>query len=187
MKRKIILVIIVSGSLQAALIPSDCLVSVESHWENVESNSHEKELGGKWMLIGSITFRKKSKEPTKLETMKLAWHGKHIDYLYGSLYKKLPNKKFMALEQNLICDGNWNIMRQELVLNFNDNKQTLGPINIFYLVLTVPDELEDVLKTGHFSVVQTALPTPFQSKTQLNIDLAQLSSAKDRKLSTHAS
>ncbi len=71
MKHQIMLVIIASGSLQAT-IPSDCLLSVEPHWDNIESNcKHEKELGGKWMLVGSITFRKKSKDETKLQTMKL--------------------------------------------------------------------------------------------------------------------
>jgi hypothetical protein len=188
MKHQIMLVIIASSSLQAAT-PSDCLLSVEPHWDNIESNcTHEKEFGGRWMLVGSITFRKKSKEQTKLETMKLSWHGKHIDHLYGSLYKKLPDKKFLPIEQNLVCDSAWNKARQELILNFKHNKQTLGPINIFYLVLTVPHEMEDTLRQGHFSVVKKELPAPFQSKANLfKIDLAQLSHEKDRKLSASSS
>ncbi len=188
MKHHIMLVIIASSSLHAT-IPSDCLLSVAPHWDNIERNcTHEKEFGGKWMLVGSITFRKKSKEQTKLETMKLAWHGKRINHLDGSLYKKLPDKKFLPIEQNLVCDSAWNKARQELILNFKHNKQTLGPISIFYLVLTVPHEMEDTLRKGHFSVVKKELPALFQSKANLlKIDLAQLAHEKDRKISASAS
>ncbi len=188
MKHQIMLAIFASSSLQA-VIPSDCLLSVAPHWDNIERNcTHEKEFGGKWMLVGSITFRKKSKQQTKLESMKLAWHGKRIDHLCGSLYKKLPDKKFLPIEQNLVCDSAWNKARQELILNFKHNKQTLGPISIFYLVLTVPQEMEDTLRKGHFSVVKKELPTPFQSKANLlKIDLAHLSSEKDRKISAASS
>ncbi len=188
MKRPILIILIASSSLQGT-IPSDCLISVEPYWDNVETNNtREKELGGKWMLVGSITFRKKSKEQTKLDTMRLAWNGKRIKNLYGSLYKKLPDKKFLPIEQNLVCDSSWNTSRQELILNFKDNKQTLGPISIFYLVLTVPSEMESVLKNGSFSVVQKELPLSFQSRADhLKIDLAHLSCTKDHNISSRAS
>ncbi|EKD48882.1 MAG: hypothetical protein ACD_64C00088G0004 [uncultured bacterium] len=183
MKQQILVILIMSSSLQA-VIPSDCLISVTPHWENIESScKHEKEFCSKWMLVGSITFRKKSKEKTKLETMRLSWHGKHIAHLDGSLYKTIPGKKFLPLEENLVSDSSWNATRQELILNFQDNKQTLGPISIFYLVLTVPDTIQSTLKQGHFSLVKQALPTCFQPQAEkLTIDLAQLTK-KDQNIS----
>ena len=188
MKQTLILILVVSSAAQARG-PSDCLISVEPQWKNIESNcTRNDQCGGKWILVGSITFRKKSKEQTKLEHMKLAWHGEQINHLNGSLYKKLPKKHFMDIEQNLVCDSSWNKARQELILNFEDNKQTLGPLNIFYLVLTVPSEVEPALRHGSFSVSKTDLPPSFQSQAApLKLDLAHLSRVKDRNISAHTS
>ena len=184
MKQQILLLIFASSSLYAT-IPTDCLISVTPHWQSVESScKHEEEFCSKWILVGSITFRKKSKNPIKLESLRLAWNGKRINHLDGSLYTKVPGKKFLPIEQNLVSDSNWNKGRQELIFNFQDNKQTLGPTSIFYLVLTVPKDIQDTLKRGHFSVIKQALPPAFQRKAgSLKIDLAQLSAAKDQNLS----
>ncbi len=188
MKQTLILILVASSAAQAGA-PSDCLISVEPQWKNIENNcKRADQCGGKWILVGSITFRKKSKEQTKLEHMKLSWHGKQINHLYGSLYKKLPEKRFMPIELNLICDSSWNKARQELILNFEDNKQTLGPLNIFYLVLTVPTEIEPTLRQGHFSMSKPDLPLSFRSQAApLKLDFAHLSRVKDRNISAHAS
>jgi len=187
MKLRIVFIFLASSSLQA-IVPTDCLISVSPYWQNIESScKHEEEFCSKWMLIGSITFRKKSKEPIKLEAMRLAWHGAPIDHLDGSLYRKIPGKAFMPIEQNLVSDSRWNKTRQELIFDFHNNKQTLGPTSIFYLVLTVPDSLERTLQGGHFSVIKQLLPQPFQRKAgSLRIDLAQLYASQDCNLSATA-
>jgi hypothetical protein len=135
----------------------------------------ERDLGGKWILVGSITFHKKSKEVAKLEKISFEWHGDPIDHLSGSLYKKIPEKQFMPIEDNLVCDGSWNKLNQCLILDFNNRKQTLGPRNIFYLVFTVPESIEPALKSGYFNLVQTNLPdTLYKNDQDLKLDLAQL-------------
>lgn len=185
MKRQLFVILITTTSLHATVFSNS--ITIHPYWETIESNrSHEKELGGKWMLVGSITFQKKSKEQAKLERMRLAWHGTPIHHLYGSLYKKLPNQKFVPIEQNVVCDSKWNKARQELILNFENNKQTLGPTSIFYLVLTVPQEIETTLKHGHFSLIDTDLPASFQTYSDdLKLDLAQFA-AQDQNISAHA-
>lgn len=187
MKLQIVLVLFATSSLQG-IVPTACLISVAPHWQSVESScKYEDEFCSKLMLVGSITFRKKSKEPMKLQTMRVAWHGKRIDHLDGSLYTKIPGKKFLPIEKNLVSDSSWNKARQELIFNFQDNPQTLGPASIFYLVLTVPNSIAQTLKGGHFSVVKQVLPQSFQRKAgSLKIDLAHLCSLQDRNLSPAA-
>ncbi len=167
--------ILLFQSFFCPILASDCLISMEPQWDNLcKDPDHIVRFGGKWIVIGSISFRKKTKDPTKLETLKLAWRGKQIDYLHGSLYKKFPEKQFMAIEQNLVCDSTWNKARQEMTLDFRNNQQTLGPLNIFYLVLTVPPAMEETLKSGHFSLLKGGLPESFQPHTDsIKLDIAQ--------------
>ncbi len=174
MKRTIV-AILLSQSLFCPIVASDCLISMEPQWDNLcKDPDHIVRFGGKWIVIGSISFRKKIKDPTKLEKLKFAWHGKPIDHLHGSLYKKLPEKDFLAIEQNLVCDSSWNKARQEMTLDFHNNQQSLGPLNIFYLVLTVPPMLEDTIKSGHFSLLKHGLPVSFQNQAHaLKLDIAQ--------------
>jgi len=119
------------------------------------------DFGGEWILVGSITFKKKSKHYMSIDSINLRWNGKPIDNLIASLYKKLPNKEFLPIEDNLICDGLWNKKKQTLVLNF-DEKESLGPLTKFYLVLTIPEELEPILKQGSFHLEEQCLPGPFK-------------------------
>ena len=173
MKYTISLILLTAATTLSA---SDCDVLLAPLWDNLEKNNmHEKQFGGKWILVGSITFHKKSKLSAKLEKISLTWHGNYIDHLSGSLFKKVPDKKFMPIEDNLLCDGSWNKTEQRLILDFNDRKQTLGPRNIFYLVFTVPESIESKLKSGYFSLTQTNLPDTFYSNNQdMKLDLAQL-------------
>lgn len=154
-----------------------CQINLEPKWENIEKNTKTKEFGGKWMLVGSITFRKKSgvKEKCCLETMILKWNGSPVEKLQGSLYVKLPEKNFLPIEENVLSDGQWNTADQTLTFAFTERKQTLGPINVFYVVLTIPEELEPILQNGSFSLVTNTLPEPFQqfakeNKTDLTVN-----------------
>lgn len=162
-------------------------ITLEPLWQKLDKkNTNQDKFGGQWILVGSITFRNKSKEIAKLDRIKLHWHGEKIDRLCASLYKKLPDKKFYPIQDNLLCDSCWNKSQQYLTLDFSDRRQTLGPINIFYLVLTVPEDVEQKLKTGHFSLTKSHLPAPFmreneaQKNSELKLNIAQYMQASGK-------
>src|SRR3989304_2055610 len=139
----IVLTTLVSGMLLA-----DCHVCVEPKWSNLEqSKEKEKKFGGKLMLVGTFTFRKRCKECVKLNKLILRWHGENIENLCASLYKKLPEKNLLPIEEQLVCDGCWNKSEQRLIFNFNE-EQTLTSVDTFYLVLTVPTTLEKQITKG---------------------------------------
>lgn len=148
-------------------------VVLESKWENLESSTKKtKEFGGKWVLVGSITFKKNSKESVNLNEIYLNWQGETIENLVGSLYKKKSDKDFIPIQDYLICDSAWNKTKQTLILKF-DEKQTLGPSTTFYLVLTIPEEIEKTVRKGSFVVEKEYLPEQFKVYArQHNLSLA---------------
>ena len=148
-------------------------VVLEPKWENLEQNTKKtKEFGGKWILVGSITFKKNSKEPVNLSKIYLNWQGETIENIVGSLYKKKSDKNFIPIQDYLICDSAWNKTKQTLILKF-DEKQTLGPTTTFYLVLTIPENIETALKKGSFVIEKEYLPEQFKMYAlQNNLPLA---------------
>ncbi len=174
MKPSFILVII--SSLSTVLSANNCSISLEPCWNNLEQKNTKKEVfgGQQWVHIGCLTFRKNVNKKIKLTQINLCWHGDKIEQLNGSLYKKAPHQKFIPIEDNLLCDSTWDNGNQHLMLDFSNRKQTLGPVNTFYLVLTVPDHLESTLKKGHFSLTKTCLPEPFSNhQHELTLNIAQ--------------
>jgi hypothetical protein len=152
-------------SLSSAVIADsleDFNVILAPQWHDLEySQEKAKQFGGKWILAGSITFKKKAKDTVHLSRIYLQWEGLPIENLVASLYKTDSDKPFLPIQENLVCDGVWNKAQQTLMLNF-EKKETLGFTNIFNVVLTVPDELEPTLKNGSFNVLPTSLPEPFK-------------------------
>ena len=142
---------------------SECTIVIEPKWYDLEKSRQDSGIfGGKWILAGSITFRKKSKDTVYLSKLTLRWRGKRrINNLLGSLYRKNLDKQFLPIEEFLLSDSNWNKKKQTLVFNFHKSIY-LGPTNIFYLVLTVPEQLEEILKQGSFLIEAQSLPTPFK-------------------------
>jgi hypothetical protein len=142
-------------------------IILKSKWCDLDGNCTKvQEFGGKWVLVGSITFKKRCKDPICIETISLHWNGEPLDNLLASLYKKnLEKDAFLPIEENLICDGIWNKNKQTLILNF-DEKENLAPTTIFYLVLTVPESIEPILKNGFFSLEEHYLPKPFKQCAQ---------------------
>jgi len=141
-------------------------IVLKSKWQELDNNCKTcTDFGGKWILVGSITFKKRSKDPISVDEIDLRWHGEKIDNLIGSLYKKNLAKEFLAIEENLICDGIWNERTQTLILDF-DERENLGPTTVFYLVLTIPETIEPVLKKGHFCLENDCLPRPFKQCAQ---------------------
>ena len=146
-------------------------ITLKPKWYDLDNNcldnncARSTDFGGKWILVGSITFKKRSKDPVSIESIKLQWQGETIDNLVGSLYKKDLDKDFLPLEDNLVCDGEWNKTKQILIMNF-DEKENLGPTTVFYLVLTVPEAIEPILKKGSFCLEKQCLPKPFKECAQ---------------------
>lgn len=159
---KLLLFVFVSLPL-AGKSSSECTIVIEPKWHDLEKRQQDSGLfGGKWILAGSITFRKKSKDTVYLSKLTLRWRGKkRINNLLGSLYRKNLDKQFLPIEEFLLSDSNWNKKKQTLVFNFHKSIY-LGPTNIFYLVLTVPEQLEETLKQGSFLIEAQSLPTPFK-------------------------
>lgn len=144
----------------------DCTIIVEPQWLDLEHNHQNAAIfGGKWILAGSITFRKKSKDTIYLSKLSFRWKGNKLDNLLGSLYKKDLDKQFLPVEEFLISDSYWNKKKQALIFNFN-KPISLGPKNIFYLVLTVPEPVENTIKEGFFVVESNNLPAPYKSITR---------------------
>ncbi len=106
-----------------------------------------------------------------LDTISLTWNGDYIDTLSASLYKKNLSRNFLPIEDNLICDGIWNKKKQTLMFNF-DEKETLNPTTTFYIVLTIPQSIENILLNGTFSLDENFLPKPFKQRAQtINLSL----------------
>ena len=141
-------------------------IVLKPKWQQLDCNDNKcANFGGKWILIGSITFKRRSKDPIFVDKIHLSWHGENIDHLIASLYKKNIGKEFLAIEDNLICDGQWNTKTQTLILNF-DEEEKLAPTTVFYLVLTIPETIEPILKKGHFCLENNCLPHPFKQCAQ---------------------
>lgn len=137
-------------------------IVLKSKWQELCTNDNKcSALGGKWILAGSITFKKGSKEPVCVNEINLRWHGEKLNNLIASLYRKNVSKNFLAIEENLICDGIWNEKKQTLILNFNE-KENLGTTTTFYLVLTIPEAMEPILKNGYFDIESAGLPKAFK-------------------------
>lgn len=166
--KHLIWLLIITPTMAQALPVEDFNVILQAQWQDLEHNAPKaKDFGGKWILAGSITFKKKVKDTVHLSKLYLQWQGKSIENLVASLYRKNNEDKFMPIQENLICDGQWNKTQQTLLLNF-DKRETLGPVNTYYLVLTVPDVLEPTLKKGSFDVMVASLPEPFKDCAHYN-------------------
>lgn len=162
---RILFPIIISAIASTTYCLENFDICLKSKWQELDNNCDRcTNFGGKWVVVGSITFKKRSKEPIAIEAINLHWHGERLDQLIGSLYRKIPGKDFLALESNLVCDGVWNERKQTLMLDF-DEKQNLGPTTVFYLVLTMPSSIEPILKNGYFCLENDCLPRPFKHST----------------------
>ncbi|MCX5922649.1 MAG: hypothetical protein NTX86_04980 [Candidatus Dependentiae bacterium] len=157
-----IIALLVLSNIPSTKASEDFAVILKPEWQDLESNPEKAKIfGGKWILAGSIVFKKRAKETVHLNRLYLQWQGACIDKLIGSLYRVEPDKKFIPIQDNLVCDGIWNKAQQTLMLNF-DKKETIGFNNTFYLVLTVPNTLESILKKGSFSLLTSSLPEEFK-------------------------
>src|SRR5580658_9675791 len=78
-------------------------VLLEPLWEDLENNAQKAhDFGGRWILAGSITFKKKAKDTLHLNKIYLQWHGNKIENLIASLYLRDDDEKFLPIQDNLI-------------------------------------------------------------------------------------
>lgn len=148
-----------------------CEILLDPRWVNLGKDTTDSaNFGSKWVLVGVITLRKTSKQPVILRQLTFEWLGKPISCLFGSLYKGYPNKNFLPLEENLICDSLWDSKQQTLKCIF-DEKLILGPLSIFYLVLTVPASLEKTISCGALKLLYEQMPAPYNGLKPENREL----------------
>ena len=158
-------------------------IIIASTWEHLEEqDKHSQRFTGKWIKLGTITFKKNSNVNVHLDEIDLLWKGDKIDSLEATLYKqKISNKSFLPIEENLICDGTWRKDKQELLLKFN-KRESLASTNIFHLVITVSENLEKQLTNGEFELKAHCLPEPY--KRCVNGQCFSIVQSKQEKQST---
>lgn len=144
-------------------------ITLEPLWHSLDTDQHNN-FGGKWIVVGSINFKKKSNENVQLSSLQLLWKGKKLNNLIASLYKKEFNKPFLAIEENLICDGIWNQTQQKLILKFN-KQESLHAYDSYYLVLTIPTQMESIITQGSFEIEQTMLPHQLKDSISQSLTL----------------
>lgn len=150
-------------------------VIITPSWQCLDNDQRACAFGGNWVLVGSITFKKKIKNDVALDRLYLHWKGPWLENVIGSLYTKANNKKFLPIEENLVCDSTWHKSEQLLKLSF-DEEHRLGAINTYYLVLTVPENQKRILHDGQFDIVTYHLPEVFQKPDlALSLDVTNTS------------
>lgn len=156
--------------LLQTVLPHECSITLKPMWQNLEPNPEKIEQFGKWLLVGSLTFKKRTETKVRMRELRLKWHGPFLEHLTASLYKENHEKHFIPLQENVICDGQWNKKEQTLFLRFEHEEQ-LCAVNTFYLVLTVPQNIEKHLEHGAFTIPQASLPDPFKKAVKRNESL----------------
>ncbi len=112
--------------------------------QNYKPTRHLKNK--KWALIASVML--KSKIALHLESLTLQWRGKPLHHINASLYsKRETDDKVIPIEDNLVCDGEWNDLTQRVIF-YPDKKITA--IDELYLVLSYPKKQEPDIKMGKF-------------------------------------
>jgi len=154
MKKKLIWLIILTPAFISTHphLSSHFSLSSTATWkEYVLATKAVKLPQEKWAWTGSLTLR--SKEPLKLTSLVLKWHGEKIWKLAASLYeKKKRDKAPIPIEDNLVCDGSWNPTAQQLLFSLEEK---IIAVNQYHLVLSFPKHIEHKIKKGTFSVLST--------------------------------
>jgi hypothetical protein len=129
-------------------------------WQELNCNQ-KNQFENKWIFAGTIDLKKRSAQDVNLEQLVLHWHGKNLDNLLGSLYKKELDRPLLPLQEHLICDSYWDGSNQKLILKF-DHPLPLTAHTSLCLVLTIPPTLEPTIKDGRFVLENNSLPYPLR-------------------------
>jgi hypothetical protein len=149
-----------SGTALHAIVSHQCELSVKPLWQKLQRDSAS--LQGDWIVVGTLTFRKKLAEPVHLTTLALSWQGETLQNVQASLYRTEVNEPFFATDDYWVSDGIWSREKQQLFFKL-DRKKALSAITTFHLVLTIPLSLNAVFKSGFFKIDSCSLPTHYQN------------------------
>jgi hypothetical protein len=129
-----------------------CSLSVTNTWQEFQFDAAgQKYHHDRWAWMWSVTL--KSKTALKLHQLTLQWIGKKIDKLYASLYqKKECDPILIPIQDNLIGEGVWNPVKQQLTFHLN---QKIVARNEYSLVLSFPQKIEQLLRDGKFALPPT--------------------------------
>src|SRR5689334_4489319 len=89
------IILLISTALYGA--PDMCSLCPEPIWRYLD----ESDFADRWVLVGSITFKKKCVEPIKVSKIHLRWHGEPLQELHASLYTNNSDDPFLPIETNL--------------------------------------------------------------------------------------
>lgn len=142
---------------------TDFCLTFEPMWRPLGTRkaAEADRFGGKWILVGTIVIKKRVKENISLDQLNLKWNGVFIEKLIGSLYRGVPDKTFVPIDDCWLSDGVWNKKHQRLSFHFN-GPEFLNSHSVFCLVLTIPDAIESMVRNGYFTVQQGCLPQLMQ-------------------------
>lgn len=114
----------------------------------LESSSNRFQ-NDRWAWTLSLTLR--SKTALKLHQLVLQWDGGAIDTMCASLYQKKDRDQILIpIQENLVSEGTWDSVKQQLVFNKLDEK--IIATKKYYLVLSFPKSVEHQVKHGTFAV-----------------------------------
>ena len=112
-----------------------------------------------------------------LEKLSLHWKGSQpLAALNASLFRRGDQQSthFAPLEENFICDGTWN--QTDQTLEFFTKNEPIRASSTFYLVFSINQKEEVLLKSGAFILVPNCIlseedaPTaPFPLKLAFNL------------------
>lgn len=135
-------------------------IKIEPNWHYLDNDNIKTKIPNankNWIFAATIFIKKRIEGPVVLDKLVLAWKGNCLDSLLGSLYRKKPGRRFLPLEDYVICDSIWNKKEQKLIYKF-DRPISLETQTELCLVLTVPNDLENIIKSGQFELMQDELP-----------------------------
>lgn len=131
-------------------------------WEPIQTTD-AIDTESDWVIIGTITFKKKLPEKMVLKELVLNWHGEYVEDLSGSLFIKKYNKPFMPIEECCVSDSSWETGAQQLQWIFC-TPITLSTETTLYITLIIPHALHPALENGYFTLDADRMPPPFKKE-----------------------
>ena len=123
-----LLLLLTAHTLCAQSSTRGCSITIESHWQDLENNKDRaQKFGGKWVLAGTLTFKKNCNAPAHLNELHLVWHGTPLDHLQASLFGAKNREPLKPTNDYHIADSVWSKTKQTLIFKF-DRSVSLHPL-----------------------------------------------------------
>lgn len=149
-----------------------CELSVASNWKELDTS---KKFSSKWVMVGTLSIKKRMEGTLRLESMLFAWKGPSpLPNLSGNLFHIPYNKTtVIPTDEYLVARGAWSVKNQRLEFRFIHPEYIHDPIARYALVLTVEAALEPLLKQGAFEIIADKLPQELRTSvgTQSSINI----------------